>query len=814
MIPERFRQIRNLFEAVVERPPETRGAFLAEACAGDADLQAEVERLLAAHRRDTDLLAGPAVPPANLLRLEGRHVGPYEILREIGHGGMGIVYLAVRADGAFRKQVALKVVRPEAGGEEVLRRFQREREILANLDHPNIARLLDGGSTEDGLRYFVMEYVNGEPIDIYCDRHKLKVADRLELFRTVCAAVEYAHRNGIAHRDLKPGNILVTSEGTAKLLDFGIAKLLRAAEDETVYITRTGLHLMTPEYASPEQIRGEAITALSDVYSLGVILYELLTGHRPYRMRSRLFHEIVRVICEEPPTKPSTAVGLTEEQPGMRDSEPVTVTPEMVSRARDASPAELRRQLTGDLDNVLLKSLSKEPLARYRSAEQMSEDIRHHLQGEPVLATSETLFYRIGKFLQRYRIWVIAAAALAAAIGTGVVTIRPVGLLYFGGAMLTFGLWYAVTDRVIGRRIADWSTLIGFGLAIAFLIAYLSLAWRLFPRAWYGPLGYGLFAIIYCPQAIGWLTRERRAGRLLLDLSQPRNKILGFLKALCMILFLLAAYLGPTSSSILWFLTAVAWSGSEMILDGRLEIREKGIVSKGKLLRWGNIESYEWISEVVGWVKPSPVVLKVHVRRLLKALPPTKIPIPPERREEVNAMLSRYLSDWPTAQEPALSTPAPEAEESPAGLSQFTPDDLLKGEEEPEAGESPAGLSQSQLRDSAAIEYYERSLTIACGLNDPQAISAALADLGVARAQSGEHDQAIALFMRSLALQPKEIAKAKALWNMSLSLDELGQRESAIARAEEALQTLAGSKSPETGMVQQQLEKWRKDSGS
>ena len=431
MTPERFRQIRNLFEAVVERPPEARDTFFAEACVGDSDLQAEVERLLAAHRRDTDLLAGPVIPPANPQRLEGRHVGPYEILREIGRGGMGTVYLAVRADRAFRKQVALKIVRPEAGSEEVLRRFQREREILATLDHPNIARLLDGGSTEDGLPYFVMEYVAGDPIDIYCDRHKLKVADRLELFRTVCAAVEYAHRSGIAHRDLKPGNILVTGEGTAKLLDFGIAKLLRAAEDETVYITRTGLHLMTPEYASPEQIRGEAITALSDVYSLGVILYELLTGHRPYRMRSRLFHEIVRVICEEPPTRPSTAVGLTEKRPGIRDVEPVTVTPEMVSRARDASPAELRRQLSGDLDNVLLKSLSKEPLARYHSAGQMSEDIQHHLQGEPVLATGETLLYRIGKLLQRYRIWVIAALALAAAIGTGVVTIRPVGLLYF-----------------------------------------------------------------------------------------------------------------------------------------------------------------------------------------------------------------------------------------------------------------------------------------------------------------------------------------------------------------------------------------------
>jgi len=427
---------------------------------------------------------------------------------------------------------------------------------------------------------------------------------------------------------------------------------LRAAEDETVYITRTGLHLMTPEYASPEQIRGEAITALSDVYSLGVILYELLTGHRPYRMGSRLFHEIVRVICEEPPTRPSTAVGLTEKRPGVRDSEPVTVTPDMVSRARDASPAELRRQLSGDLDNVLLKSLSKEPLGRYRSADQMSEDIRHHLQGEPVLATSETLFYRIGKFLQRYRIWVIAALAMAAALGTGVVTIRPVGLLYLGGALLTFGLWYAVTDRIMGRRIAGnsfWAEneIHGF-LAFAVGIAGSVLLLRLFPRAWFGVLAYGLCAIMVCPQAIGWLTRERRAGRLLLDLNRPRKKFL-YLWALPMIGFLCIACFARTANSILKALTVVGYCGGYLIIDGRLEIREKGIVSRGRLLRWGNIESYEWISEVVGWGKPSPVVLKVHVRRLLKALPPTKIPIPPEWREAADAVLSRYLSDWPRA---------------------------------------------------------------------------------------------------------------------------------------------------------------------
>jgi serine/threonine protein kinase len=287
---------------VVERPTDARATFLEEACAGDQQLHAEVEALMAAQREQAGILAEPVLA-WNPQRLEGRQIGPYEILREIGKGGMGTVYLAARADRAFHKQVALKLVRPEAGSEEVLGRFQQEREILATLDHPNIARLLDGGATAEGLPYFVMEYVAGEPIDTYCDRNQLKLATRLELFRTVCGAMACAHRNGIVHRDLKPANILVTAEGTVKLLDFGIAKILRPLDDQTVYMTRSGLHVMTPEYASPEQVRGALITAASDVYSLGTILYELLTGRRPYRMRLRVFHEIARVICEEPPTR-------------------------------------------------------------------------------------------------------------------------------------------------------------------------------------------------------------------------------------------------------------------------------------------------------------------------------------------------------------------------------------------------------------------------------------------------------------------------------------------------------------------------------
>ena len=239
----------------------------------------------------------------------------YELLRELGHGGMGTVYLATRADDVYHKHVAIKVVRRGAGGEEVVRRFRQEREILAMLDHPNIARLLDGGSTTNGLPYFVMDYVAGQPIDRYCDEGRLPVGDRLKLFSTVCAAVEYAHQHGVVHRDLKPSNILVNQEGVVKLLDFGIAKLLHTETDgATTLLTGDGLRIMTPEYASPEQVKGENVGVATDLYSLGVILYELLTGHRPYRIRTRLIHEVMRVICEEEPTRPSAVVTTIEER--------------------------------------------------------------------------------------------------------------------------------------------------------------------------------------------------------------------------------------------------------------------------------------------------------------------------------------------------------------------------------------------------------------------------------------------------------------------------------------------------------------------
>src|SRR5882724_7994972 len=302
MSPERFREIRKLFETVLERDRDTRAAFLAAASAGDTVLYEEVQKLLIAHDHVDAYMVPPVLVPPNAMeypRLEGRRIGPYEILREIGHGGMGSVYFAVRSDDIYRKHVAFKVLR-SASNKEVIRRFQQERRILASLEHPNIATLLDGGTTEEGLPYFVMEYVEGHPLFSYCDSHKLTIAERLRLFRKVCSAVQYAHQHRVIHRDLKPSNVLVTTEGVPKLLDFGIAKLLDPdLASQTLDPTTAAVRLMTPEYASPEQVLGETVTPGSDVYSLGVLLYELLTDHRPYKLRDHSPYELARVICEE-----------------------------------------------------------------------------------------------------------------------------------------------------------------------------------------------------------------------------------------------------------------------------------------------------------------------------------------------------------------------------------------------------------------------------------------------------------------------------------------------------------------------------------
>ena len=426
MTQERWQQIESIVDQALDLPVVERKAYLDTACAEDPELRTQVDEMLKnCETAGDDFLEVPAPgarealmdtlnqAPAEILP-EGTQLGPYRVIRRIGHGGMGAVYLAERED--FKKRVALKVVKRGMDTEEILQRFRSERQILAALDHPNMAQLLDGGMTDEGLPFFVMEYIEGIPIDEYCDRHKLGITDRLKLFRNVCDAVQYAHQNLIVHRDLKPSNILVTNDGQVKLLDFGIAKVLNpnlsAAE---VAVTREDVRLMTPEYASPEQILGQPITTASDVYSLGVILYELLTGHRPYHLRADSKVDMEKAILQAEPTRPSTAITRIEKFSG-DNGQTSAITPQIVSAARGTQTERLRRHLRGDLDNIVMMALRKEPARRYPSAEHLSEDVRRYMNGLPVEAAPDSFGYRAQKFMQRHRYGVLASFLILASL--------------------------------------------------------------------------------------------------------------------------------------------------------------------------------------------------------------------------------------------------------------------------------------------------------------------------------------------------------------------------------------------------------------
>jgi eukaryotic-like serine/threonine-protein kinase len=405
-MPERWEQVKEILALALEQSPAERGTFVRQACGTDDELRAEVESLIVHSSEADSLLEGS--PVSNFLSFSpdsmiGRKIGAYRAVRMIGHGGMAVVYLGQRDDQLFQKHVAIKMVQPGTNTEEISRRFRNERQTLASLDHPNIVRLIDGGSTEEGLPYLVMEHVDGLPINEYCDSHTLSVDDRLRLFRSICSAVEYAHQKMVIHRDLKPANILVTKEGVPRLLDFGIAKLLDPALFHTKLVTQTAWRPMTPEYASPEQVRGQEVTKSTDIYSLGVLLYELLTNHRPYQVANQSLLEIEHSICEEEAEKPSTAVGRTEN--GVLEStlETMAITPELVARNRGVEPIELRHRLQGDLDTILMKALRKKPEDRYASAREFSNDIERHLGGHAVVARRPTLSYRGGRFLKRHR---------------------------------------------------------------------------------------------------------------------------------------------------------------------------------------------------------------------------------------------------------------------------------------------------------------------------------------------------------------------------------------------------------------------------
>jgi serine/threonine-protein kinase len=383
---ERYRKAKRLVMAALELSAERRSAYLDEACGDDEELRREVESLLHA---DTSRAAFVDSPPVRLLQERGDAssepaIGPYRIVRELGQGGMGVVYLAHRTDEEFEHQVAIKVLQPDMAVDEIAARFRRERQILANLSHPNIARLLEGGRTADKRLYFLMEYVEGEPIDLYFTRRDLSTEDRLHLFLKVCAAVEHAHRNLVVHRDLKPSNILVTADGEPKLLDFGIAKLIQPELDTAASVTAARWRFMTFDYASPEQVLSKAITTASDVYSLGVLLYELLTGLKPYELAGRSEPEMMRIVTEEAPRKPSEAVQAQAADTGTT-----------------GTTRSLRRRLQGDLDTIVLKALRKEPERRYGSVAEFAQDIQRHLAGLPVQAQPDTWGYRAGKFVRR-----------------------------------------------------------------------------------------------------------------------------------------------------------------------------------------------------------------------------------------------------------------------------------------------------------------------------------------------------------------------------------------------------------------------------
>jgi serine/threonine protein kinase len=452
MEPERWHDVERIYHSALQCDGSQRSRFLEQACGEDQSLRVEVESLLRYAQRSADFFEAPALEVvarslAEDLRIQDRkradkmigvRIAQYRILDKLGEGGMGDVYRAVRADDEYEKQVAIKLVRQGLDTESGYERFRKERQILASFEHENIARLLDGGTTDEGYPYFVMELVEGQPIDEYCDQNRLGVEARVRLFQSVCSAVQYAHQRLVVHRDIKPGNILVTAEGVPKLLDFGVATILSAeAYSPGAEPTVTVQRMLTPQFASPEQLRGEVITTASDGYSLGMVLYKLLTGCSPYVLHTRSSYDLAHAICEVDPEKPSTVIGrsgqsarsqtigapiigseITDRQSDdggitFRKQRLSKATPEKVSSCRDTTPEKLRRRLSGDLDQILLKALRKEPQLRYGSAQDFAEDLRCYSLGLPVSARRGTFSYRSGKFIKRHKLSLAVTAFFA-----------------------------------------------------------------------------------------------------------------------------------------------------------------------------------------------------------------------------------------------------------------------------------------------------------------------------------------------------------------------------------------------------------------
>ena len=393
MTPERWKQIEQIFSTAAELPQHERENFLKTTCANDSELRFEVESLLAQDTETGTMMQTLISKAAGSLRssdLTGKRIGPYRIISLTGEGGMAQVYKAVRDDDQYQKVVAIKILRQDSAPLFLISRFWYERQILANLEHPCIARFLEGGTTEEGIPYFAMEFIEGQPITEYCDSHNLTIRKRLELFRSVCEAVQYAHKNLVIHRDLKPRNILVTDEGVPRLLDFGIAKLLNPEiGSEVPSATISSVRMMTPDYASPEQVRGEKVTTATDTYSLGLVLYEMLSGKRPQEVHTNSFAEIEHVVCEQEPELPSAAI---------------------LHQKSKINTKKLSREISGELDNIVSMAMQKNPLQRYATVEQFAEDISNYLEGRTIRAKTPTLSYRVIKFARRHRTAVAVTA--------------------------------------------------------------------------------------------------------------------------------------------------------------------------------------------------------------------------------------------------------------------------------------------------------------------------------------------------------------------------------------------------------------------
>jgi eukaryotic-like serine/threonine-protein kinase len=403
MNSERWEKIGIIFDEALNLSEPERSEFIKSACGDDIEMQNEVKSLIEADSKVPPVLkaqAGDAVNIRSQIIYEGKIIGNYKVIKQIAEGGMGSVFLAERADGQFEQKVALKIIKPGMNSNEIIKRFLSERQILARLQHPNIAKLLDGGLTEDNLPYFTMEYVEGEPISEYCDKNNLSVEERLKIFITVCSAIQYAHHNLVIHRDIKPSNIMIKKDGTVKLLDFGIAKVL--SEDtlnEDVNLTQTGLHVMTPEYASPEQIKGKHVTTSTDIYSLGIVLYELLTGEKVHNIKNYSPLEMEKAICLTQPQKPSSLIKQVQTKDKSKADE--------ISIKRNTLPEKLKKKLAGDLDNICLTALRKEPETRYSSVELFRQDIENFLEERPVTARQSTINYRMKKFVLRHKVAVV-----------------------------------------------------------------------------------------------------------------------------------------------------------------------------------------------------------------------------------------------------------------------------------------------------------------------------------------------------------------------------------------------------------------------